>query len=135
MAAKSEALVPWAQGVAGREVERLQREGPKEGKRVHELPPEVLLQKDERKQQAPLPKAGRMLELPPQKSRRKRDTLPPEGKCELDALPQGSPNKGNHRGGCEPLRQRRRDVDAPTLGDYRLSIIGCNEIRNHDIDG
>jgi len=58
MAAKLEALVPWAQGMAGREVEKL----PREGKRIHELSPEALPQEGERKPEALPRKAGRMLE-------------------------------------------------------------------------
>jgi hypothetical protein len=92
IAARSEALVPWAQDTAAREVERLSREG----KRVHEPPPEAQPQKDEGKLQALPQKAGRMLEAPPpQKSRRRKpEALPPEDKHELEAMPQRNSKRG-----------------------------------------
>ena len=48
-AAKPEALVPWAQGMAEREVEML----PGEGKHVHEPPPEVLPRKGKHETETP----------------------------------------------------------------------------------
>jgi hypothetical protein len=61
-AAKFEALVSWAQGVARHEVERL----PHEGKHVHELP-----QKGERKPEGPPRKSERMAKTYPQKGEHK----------------------------------------------------------------
>jgi len=62
-AAKSEALVPWAQGVAEREVERLPGEGknvePRKGKHETETP---LTGEGERTEA--LPHGERMLEVP-----------------------------------------------------------------------
>jgi hypothetical protein len=49
IAVKTEALVPWAQGVAAREVEKLPQ---KAGSKVNEPPPEALPQKGERNPEA-----------------------------------------------------------------------------------
>src|SRR5712691_2910365 len=81
IATKLEVLVPWAQGMADREVERL----PQEGKRVHELPPEVL----------------------PQKGERKPQVLPPMGRRNHDMKLQGSLNKGKREGECPDVLPRK----------------------------
>jgi len=104
MTAKLEALVPWAQGVAGREVETLPREGEQklkapphkgrckpealppeverergamqEGRRVHEPPPEAPLRKREREVDRPQPEAL------PQKGEGHPEALSRERECE-----------------------------------------------------
>ncbi len=117
IAAKLEALVPWAQGVADRKVERLPREG-NLGKRVHQPRPEALPQKGERKPQVLPPKGGCKPEALPRKGGRNHDVKPHgspanEGKREgerSDAIP--SP------GGLPPGSQIAR---APTFGSFRAS--------------
>src|SRR5712691_7828748 len=84
---------PWAQGVADRQVKRLLQEG----KRVHELPPEVLLQKGERKPQV----------------------LPPKGGRNHDMKLQGSPNEGK-REGERPDALPRKDPKVGTLAIWDL---------------
>src|SRR5260221_11808558 len=92
IAAKFEALVPWVQGTGDREVERL----PQEGKHVHELPPEALLQKGKRKTQV----------------------LPPTGGRNHDMKPQGSPNEGKREGECpDALPQKDPKVGALPIWD------------------
>ncbi len=105
-AAKPEALVPWAQSVAKREVEIL----PGEGKHVHEPPPEVLPQKGKHEIKTPstgesertevLPQGEGMLEVPAQEHRRKPEVLPPNGEREHGTTPQGCPNEGNCKPSC-----------------------------------
>jgi hypothetical protein len=90
-AARSEALIPWAQGVARREADVLQREG----KHEHEPPPEALLQKGEHNPKALSRK--RELERCPDKGEREPVWLPGEApradKGAVDMPPREPPHE------------------------------------------
>ena len=122
-AAKLEALVPWAQGEAGCEVESLPRGSnaiyepppealPPEGWRSHEPPP----RKGERQRTTPPQgEPQREVEMPPRDAERELEVLPQDGAHRSKSLslkgkhkrkpsPQINPNKGEHEP-CWPLRE------------------------------
>ena len=94
IAAKAEALVPWAQDVAAREVEKL----PQKASKANEPSPEALPQKGERNPEA-------------LSQKRKLERRPNGGELERIWLPQEV--------SCEALRQSGRKLDAPSRVEER----------------
>ena len=92
---KTEALVPCAQDVAAREVEKLPQ---KAGSKVNEPPPEVLPQKGERNPEA-------------LSRKHKLECRPNGGECEPVWLPREVL--------CEALRQSGRKLDLPSRVDRK----------------
>ncbi len=122
-AAKSKALAPWTPGETRREVETL----PREGKRVHEPPPEAPPRKREHEVDKPKPEAlprerecehartGAKRKPKVEASARKGErehakALPPEGNHERGTTPQGNTNEGECEPSWPPREPSREDV-------------------------
>jgi len=129
VAAKPEALVPWAQDKAGREVETPPREGERE---LDVLPPqgECMV-----KATPPQGEANRKVEMPSKKGKSAKCTeaLPPEGEHERGATPQGVAKRKAER----PPREGEREADKPPpealpqKGKHNPEALSCKRKVEH----
>jgi len=96
-------------------------------KHAHKPPPEVLPQKVEHDIEMPSTGKGERAEALPQDSGRTPKVLPPEYKLEVDALPQGSPNKGKSARDAPPQRD-------PSVGALAIWDPGGRPLRERTLE-